>query len=126
MDNLDNKEQGEQGMFIEGVGWWQFDDDDHGVEDAEELEMLREAERGEWRSVPNLEEEMERARATARATMATWSMEQLAEVERRAAARAANGRGGEKSLSGLAGDGVTGDNPPQSETRERPPGGAAE
>lgn len=34
---------------------WPFNDDD-GVEDAEELDMLRSSERGEWRSVPNFPE----------------------------------------------------------------------
>ena len=82
---------------------WPFNDDD-GVEDEEELDMLRSLERGEWRPVPNQEEVMERARAAARNTMATWSKEQVAEVERRAAERAANGSKGDKSVSPLAGN----------------------
>ena len=91
---------------------WPFNDDD-GVEDEEELDMLRSLERGEWRSVPNLADEMERARQIARNTIATWSEEQLAEVRRRAEARE---NGLWKSPPPLAGGGVTGDNPPQSET----------
>ena len=49
--------------------------------------MLRSFERGEWRLAPDQEAERERAREIARNTMATWSEEQLAEVQRRAAAR---------------------------------------
>ncbi len=82
---------------------WPFNDDD-GVEDEEELDMLRSFERGEWRLAPDQEAERERAREIARNTMATWSEEQLAEVQQRAAARE---NGAWKSPLPLAGDGET-------------------
>ncbi|MYC34598.1 MAG: hypothetical protein F4X64_15655 [Chloroflexi bacterium] len=90
---------------------WPFNDDD-GVEDEEELDMLRSLERGEWRSVPNLEEEMERARQMARNTMATWSEEKLAEVRQRVEAK---NNGVWKPPAPLAGDSVSDDNSHQSE-----------
>ena len=92
---------------------WPFNDDD-GVENDEELDMLRSFERGEWCPVPNPEEVMERARAAARATIATWSEEQVAEVERRSTERAAEGDKRNKSASPLAGDSVSDDNSHQS------------
>ena len=111
MDTLD--EMPEEGQISIDVvkDWGPFYDDD-GVEDAEELEMLRDSERGEWRSVPNLAEETARARAIARATMATWSEEQLAEVRRRVDAYT---NGVPQPPPSLAGGGDKGDNPPQGE-----------
>ncbi len=89
---------------------WPFNDDD-GVEDEEELDMLRSLERGDWRSVPDLAEEIERARQMARNTMAGWNEEQRAEVRRHSEARI----NGSKGASPLAGDSVTSDNPQESE-----------
>ncbi len=45
--------------------------DGNGVEDAEELEMLRSFENGEWKPVPNHEAELERYREMARVARAT-------------------------------------------------------
>ena len=121
MDTLNEKPEEGQISIDAAEDWWPFDDGD-GVEDAEELEMLRDSERGEWRSVSNLAEEMERARAIARATMATWSEEQLAEVRRRVGAHT---NGVPKPPPSLAGGGDTGDNPPQATIPERLPGGGS-
>ena len=111
MDSRDAN-NGKRQASIETEDWWPFDDDD-GVEDAAEREMLEEAERGEWRSVPNLGEEMKRAREMARATMATWDQERLAAVARRWAGQRVKEDGAAKSPPPLAGDGVSGDNPAQ-------------
>ena len=153
MTTTDNENREPPFTEAELAEMWPFDDpwpfnDDDGVEDAEELDMLRSFERGEWRPVPNHEELgewrpvpnheelgewrpvpnheelgewrpvpnheelMERARAAARATIATWSEEQLAEVERRAVERAANGGKRDRAQSPLAGIAGNGDNLP--------------
>ena len=91
---------------------WPFNDDD-GVEDEEELDMLRSLERGEWCPVPNQEEVMERARAAARNTMATWSEEKLAEVRQRVEAK---NNGVWKSPPPLAGNDASGDNRAQTDS----------
>ena len=98
--------------------FWPFDDpwpfnDDDGVEDAEELDLLRSFERGEWRLAPNQEAERERAREIARNTMATWSDAKLAEVRRRVEAR----ENGARKYPPLAGDGVSGDNSQESDNK---------
>ena len=110
MTSLDEQEWQPKWVFLDGVGWWPYGDlelDDY------ERELEESIARGEWRSVPNLGEEKERARQMARNTMATWSEEQLAEVRRRVEAK---NNGAWKSPPPLAGGGVTGDNPPQNET----------
>ena len=99
-------------VYLDGVGWWPYGDLEL---DEYEQELEASIARGEWRSVPNLEEEIERARQIARNTMAGWSQEQLAAVERAAAEREAQGRNRHKSTP-LAGDGASGDNSQQSDT----------
>lgn len=89
---------------------WPFNDDD-GVEDEEELDMLRSFERGEWRPAANHEAALESARAIARATMRTWDTERRAEVARRWGNQRINGEGAAEWRRPLAGDGVSGDNP---------------
>ena len=91
---------------------WPFNDDD-GVEDEEELDMLRSLERGEWHPVANHEAAIEYAREIACATMASWSKERLAEVERRWANKTVKSNGAGKAPPPLAGDGVNSDNPAQ-------------
>lgn len=112
MTNSNEEEWRPNWVYLEGVGWWPYGDLEL---DEYEQELEASIARGEWRSVPNLEEEIERARQIARNTMAGWSKEQLAEVERRAAEREARGRYQHKSTP-LAGDGTSGDNPQQSDT----------
>lgn len=91
---------------------WPFDDpwpfsDDDGVEDEEELGMLRSFERGEWRSVPNfpehkkhIEESLRIARLSGKVGPVDcdapypWSKKNRLEESQH-----------------LAGDAVTGDNP---------------
>lgn len=110
MTCLDGHEKPAKWVFLDGVGWWPFGDLEL---DEYEQELEASIARGEWRLAPDQEAERERARQVARNTMATWSEEQLAEVQRRVAARE---NGAWKSPPPLAGDAVTGDNPPQSET----------
>ena len=99
MTNLDDQEWRPKWVFLDGVGWWPFGDLEL---DEYEQELEASIARGEWRLAPDQEAERERARKIARATMATWSEEQLAEVQRRAAARES---GAWKSPPPLAGDG---------------------
>ena len=110
MTSLDDQEWQPKWVFLDGVGWWPFGDLEL---DEYEQELEASIARGEWHLAPDQEAEKERARQIARNTIATWSEEQLAEVRRRAEARE---NGAWKSPPPLAGSGVTGDNPPQSET----------
>ena len=110
MTNLNDQEWQPKWVFLDGVGWWPYGDLEL---DEYEQELEASIAAGEWRSVPNVEEEKARARQIARNTIATWSEEQIAEVRRRVEAR---DNGAWKSPPPLAGDAVTGDNPPQSET----------
>ena len=110
MTNLDEQEWQPKWVYLDGVGWWPYGDlelDDY------ERELEESIARGEWRSVPDFEEEKERAREIAHNTMAKWSEEQLAEVRRRVAAM---GNGALKPPQQLAGDGNSGDNSSESET----------
>lgn len=107
MTSLGGQEKPAKWVFLDGVSRWPFGDLEL---DEYEQEMEASIATGEWRSVPNLAEEIERARAIARATMATWSEEQIAEVRRRVADRT---NGAPKPPPSLAGDGDKGDNPPQ-------------
>ena len=110
MTSLDEQEWRPKWVFLDGVGWWPYGDlelDDY------ERELEESIARGEWRSVPNLEEEKERARQMARNTMATWSEEQLAEVRQRVEAK---NNGAWKSPPPLAVDSVSGDNSAEHET----------
>ena len=88
---------------------WPFNDDD-GVEDDEELDMLRSLERGEWKPVANHEAELERYRTIAHTTIATWDKERLAAVRSRWANASVKDEGAEKSAPSLADDGNCGDN----------------
>jgi hypothetical protein len=109
MTNLDDQGWQPKWVFLDGVGWWPYGDlelDDY------ERELEESIARGEWRSVPNLEEEMERARQMARNTMATWSEAQLSEVRQRVEAK---NNGTWKSPPPLADDTVSSDNPQLSE-----------
>ena len=110
MTSLDDQEYQPKWVFLDGVGWWPYGDLEL---DEYEQELEASIARGEWRLAPDQEAEKERARQIARNTIATWSEGQLAEVRRRAEARE---NGLWKSSPPLAGSGVTGDNPPQSET----------
>ena len=110
MTSLDDQEYQPKWVFLDGVGWWPYGDLEL---DEYEQELEDSIARGEWRLAPDQEAEKERASQIARNTIATWSEEQLAEVRRRAEARE---NGLWKSPPPLAGGGVTGDNPPQSET----------
>ena len=107
MTNLNDQEWRPNWVFLDGVGWWPYGDLEL---DEYEQELEESVAAGEWRSVPNLEAEIERARQIARNTMAGWSSEQLAEVERRTVERAAKSRKSGKSPSTLAGDSVSRDN----------------
>ena len=117
MTNLDEQEWQPKWVFLDGVGWWPYGDLDL---DDYERELEESIARGEWRSVPNFEEEKERAREIARNTMASWSEEKLAEVRRRVEAME---NGVLKPPPHLAGNDGTGDNSPASKTHQRPPGG---
>lgn len=113
MASLDDREWRPKRVFLDGVGWWPYGDLEL---DEYEQELETTIALGEWRSVPNFEAEKARYEEIARNTMATWGKEQVVEVERRVAEREAKLHDAGKSRSGLAGDGVTGDNPAESET----------
>ena len=110
MANLDEQEWQPKWVFLDGVGWWPYGDlelDDY------ERELEESIARGEWRSVPNLAEEKERARQMARNTMATWSEEKLAEVRQRVEGK---NNGVWKSPPPLAGNDASGDNRAQTDS----------
>ena len=101
MTPWDEQEGWEKWEYVDGIGWWPYG---NLVLDEYERELEESIKRGEWRLAPDQEGERERAREIARNTMATWSEERLAEVQRRAAARE---NGAWKSPPPLAGDGET-------------------
>ena len=107
MTDANDMEKLKPGKYVKGVGWWPFADDLDEYEEEIEASFAR----GEWRSAPDFEAEKERYEEIARATMATWTEEQLAEVKRLATERASNGPSGAETSSGLAGDGTSMDNP---------------
>ena len=113
MASLDDREWRPKWVFLDGVGWWPYGDLEL---DEYEQELETSIARDEWRSAPNFEAKKARYEEIARNTMATWGKEQVVEVERRVAEREAKLHGAGKSRSGLAGDGVTGDNPAESKT----------
>ena len=90
---------------------WPFDDDD-GVEDEEELDMLRSFERGEWIPVPDfaehkkrIEEDLRIARLAGRIGPVPYDLPYP--WSKRGVAK--------NAVPPLAGDAASGDNPPQSE-----------
>ena len=89
MSSDKGQESWEKWEYVEGIGWWPYGDL---VLDDYERELEESIARGEWRLSPDQEGERARAVAMARATMATWSEEQRAEVKRRVAQRAADAR----------------------------------
>lgn len=89
---------------------WPFNDDD-GVEDAEELDMLRSSERGEWRSVPNFPEYKKRLEENLRIARLAGKVGPV-DYDKPYPWSKKNSQA--PSLP-LAGDGVSGDNSQQSD-----------
>ena len=67
MELLDDEEKRKPSAFVEGVGWWPFEDD----LDEYERELADSYARGEWQLVDNHEAELERYRELARIARAT-------------------------------------------------------
>ena len=113
MTRSDSHEWQPKWVFLEGVGWWPYGDLEL---DEYEQELEASVAGGEWRSVPNLAEAKNapgRLPATrplprVRSNWPRW--------KRRVAEKEADSSGKVKSPPPLAGGGVTGDNPAQSET----------